>query len=113
MKSAIILFFSSLLLFGCKKTTTNEITYEVTLVNSTTWHGSYLNERAEVVGITDAPSGWKHTFKNTNNLAVAQLNAYPDGIDDSIDAIMTIYVNGKIVASGLSSVFAQVQYIFP
>ena len=117
MKKAILLSFIALtLLFSCKKEkeiSVDEVTYEVTLVNSTTWHGSYLNKSAQIIGITNAPTNWKHTFKNTNNLVVAQLDAYSDGLGVGADAYMKIYVNGTVVASGQSSISPRVMYIFP
>ncbi len=114
MKKIWLLLIVTFALTACKKEmSADEVTYEVTLVSSTTWHGSYLNENAQVVGITNVPSGWKYTFKNTNNLTVATLNAYPDGLSAGADCSMKIYVNGSVVVSGKSSISAQVQYIFP
>ena len=111
-----ILFAAAFFIFlsSCKKEdSVDEVTYEVTLVNSNTWHGAYLNEDAQVIGITAAPNNWKYTFKNTNNLTVATLDAYSDGLGASADCNMKIYVNGSVVASGKSSISPRVQYVFP
>lgn len=104
-----ILFVSS-----CKKEpAVDEITYEVTLINATTWHGAYLNENTQVISLTSAPNNWKYTFKNDNDLAVATLQAYADGTSGTKDATMKIYVNGTVVAQGKASVSPQIQYLFP
>jgi len=99
---------------SCEKTdSVDEISYEVTLLNAPTWNGVYFNENAQVIGITDAPNNWKYTFKNHNNLIVVSLTAYADGLNANADAVMKIYVNGRVVASGKSSIWPQVQYQFP
>lgn len=115
MKKMLFIAATYLISFSsCKKeATVDEVTYEVTLENSTTWHGAYLNKDAQVIGITGAPTNWNYTFKNTNNLIVVTLNAYSDGLGAGADANMKIYVNGTVVTSGKSSVSPQIQYQFP
>lgn len=118
MKKKNLFWILSFLFFftQCKKANdvvVNEITYEVTLINSTTWHGSYLNENAEVVGISNVPSGWKYIFKDSKQIGVATLNAYSDGVNLNADANMKIYLNGKIVATGKSSSSPTLQYLIP
>ena len=115
MKQLItICLLAVLTMSSCKKEDlVDEVTYEVTLTSSATWHGSYLDEHAQVVSITNAPTNWTYKFKNTNNLFVAMIQAYPDGLSVSADATMRIYVNGTVAAEGKCSVSPQVQYQFP
>lgn len=116
MKQTLWLILAILLNSACSGTEdllVDEIKYEVTLINSTTWHGSYFNQDAQIIGVSNANSNWTKTFKNTNGLSVATLNAYPDGSANNSDALMKIYVNGKVVAQGLSSISPQVWYLFP
>lgn len=112
MKSFFFLSLSISLFFGCKKESIDEITYEVTLTGSDTWHGSYLNENAQAVGVENVPSGWKYSFKNSRKIATVIVNAYPDGINETSESFMKIYVNGILVASAKSSISPQAQYIF-
>lgn len=115
MKQLITICLLALLTMpSCKKEPkVDEVTYEVILTNSATWHGSYLDENAQAISITNAASNWSYKFKNTNDLAIAVIQAYPDGLSASADATMRIYVNGNKVAEGKSSVFPQLQYQFP
>jgi Mycobacterium membrane protein len=96
-----------------KEPQVDEVTYEVTLTSATSWHGAYLNEDAQVVSISTAPTNWTHKFKNNNELVAVTLQAYADGTSSTKDATMKIYVNGTVVAQGKSSVSPQIQYIFP
>lgn len=112
----LILFtmLSVLIASSCtKESKIAEVRYEVSLINATSWQGAYVNQNAQVVGISSAPNNWQHSFKNTQGLTVATIQAYPDGTNSSRDALMKIYVNGKVVAEGYSSVSPQLQYLFP
>ncbi len=115
MKRLIVyVFIVSLYLSSCtKEKQADEVTYEVSLISSTSWHGAYLDKDASVVGITSAPNNWRYSFKNDNDLTVVTLQAYPDGTNPAADALMKIYVNGRVVVEGRSSIFPQVQYQFP
>ena len=115
MKQLMVFILScSLCMSSCKKENkVDEVTYEVTLTNATTWHGGYLDENAQAVSVNAASTNWKYTFKNSNNLAAATIQAYADGTNSAKDATMKIYVNGSVVAQGKSSVSPQLQYIFP
>jgi hypothetical protein len=107
-------FLACLFVSSCKKEkTVDEVTYEVTLTNASTWHGSYLDKDGQVIGITAAPNNWTYTFKNNNDLAAVTLQAYADGLSSSKDAVLKIYVNGSVVVQSISSVSPQVQYVFP
>jgi hypothetical protein len=90
----------------------DKIRYEVTLTGASTWHGSYINANAQIMGITNAPSGWKHEFRNTIGLTVLVLNAYADCMVVGCNALMKIYVNNNLVAEGWSSVTPQVMYVY-
>ena len=110
----LFVLVTTLCIWSCKKDPkVDEVTYEVTLTNAISWHGAYLDESAHVIGVSAAPTNWKYTFKNDNQLTVATLQAYADGTSNTKDATMKIYVNGKVVAQGNSSVSPQLQYIFP
>ena len=120
MKNIFCTLLLSLLLLSCKKESVSsvgsqvdDITYEVNLLNASSWHGSFMNEHAQVVGIDNAPDGWKYSFKNSNGLVVLNLVAYADGFATGADAYLKIYINGRVVASGYSSSSPQVQYVYP
>lgn len=114
MRKKHLLFILIIFLLSCKKENKiDDVTYEVALINSTTWHGSYFNENAQMVGVEDAPDGWKYSFKNTNHLITLQLDGYTDGFRNGADAFLVIKVNGRIVASGHSSISPSVSYVFP
>lgn len=113
MKTRRILpvLFVCLICISCNKSVnTDLIRYEVTLTGAFSWHGSYFNSNAQVVGISNAPNGWKHEFRNTNGLTVLVLSAYADCITSSCDALMKIYLNNRLVAEGWSSSMPQVMY---
>ncbi len=104
----------SVLFVSCKKAkSVDEVTYEVVLISATTWDGIYINENAQTVSISSQRSGWKYSFKNTNGLMVATLLAFPNGTSSAADAIMRIYLNGKVVAEQKYSIASQVQYQLP
>jgi hypothetical protein len=114
MKKILFIALSSIvMLSACKKEIKiSEITYEVVLKNCSNWNGSYLNENAVVVGV-DVTGNWKYSFKNVNKLGAAVIQAYPDGLADDAEAFMKIYVNGKLVAEGRSSISPQLMYELP
>ncbi len=105
-----LLFFYAFAITCNKPVDADKIRYEVTLTDAATWHGSYLNATAQVVGLTNANNGWKHEFRNTSGLIVLALTAYPDCIIPGCDALMKIYINNNLVAEGWSSVMPQVMY---
>ncbi|MEO8769983.1 MAG: hypothetical protein ABI402_07855 [Ferruginibacter sp.] len=120
-KTIIYLLMATSLFSACKKdeliignpsSKVDEITYEVDLQNATTWHGSFMNENAKVVGIDNAPNHWKYTFKNTQNLIVLNVTGYTDGFATGADAHLKIFINGSLVASSYSSSFPQAQYVY-
>lgn len=114
MKKELALFLLIVSSIACSKEKgVDEVIYEVTLINSITWHGSYLNENAQVIGVTNAPSGWRYSFKNSNHLVAATLTAYPDGLSASADCNLKILVNSSVVISGKSSISPMIQHIFP
>lgn len=100
-------------LSSCKKNKPEEVTYEVLLLAATTWHGTYLNDQGQVISVTGATNGWKHSFTNTKRLSMVTMTAYPDGTEPLAGATMRIYVNGKQVATSNSVISPQVQYQFP
>lgn len=112
----ISLFFS---LVSCKKDSEkkvqgpDEIKYEVTLQNASTWNGSYVNEYGQAIPVNDAPSGWSFSFINNFNLIAPTIVAYPDGINVNADCFMIIKINGNIVASGKTSISPMVQFLYP
>ena len=116
-KVCVCILLLPIVFLSCKKSSStpsiDEVTYEVTLVNATSWSGVYLNENAQVVNVPAAVSGWRYVFKNTNKLVVATLSAYPNGTSSLANATMRIYVNGTVVAEQKSLVTPQVQYQFP
>jgi len=85
---------------SCKKESARTITYEVILSNATSWSGNYLNENAVLIEVSNQKSGWKHSFKDTNGLLVLVLSAEPDTFNNNSDALMNIYVDGKLYAKG-------------
>ncbi len=120
-KTIILLLLTSTFFYSCKKadlitaTSTakiDEVTYEVDLQNATTWHGSFINEHAQVIGIDDAPNHWRYTFKNSQNLMVLNVTGYADGFTPGADAYQKIYINGSLVTSSYSSSFPQAQYVY-
>lgn len=115
MKRLILLgLLISLFSTSCKKDIkVDEVTYEVTLINSTSWHGQYLDENANVVSVNNGANNWQYSFKNVNNLTMVLFQAYPNSTASNADVLMKIYVNGNKVAELLNSVFPQVQYYFP
>ena len=114
MKKLVLLLLATIVIVcSCKKDKKiDEITYEVTLSNSSTWHGAYVNENAQAIGVQNEVNNWKYSFKNVNDLSVAMLQAYADGLGTGADANMIIYLNGNLVASGKSSISPQVSYQF-
>ena len=115
MKHLILLCLAALLFMtSCKKEKkVAEVKYEVTLTNSPTWHGVFLDKDGQAIGITSAPNNWQYTFANDNNLPVVTLLVYVDGTSPGADANMKIYVNGAVVAQSKASIYPQVQYQFP
>ena len=115
MKRITILGILALLvcLGSCKKSKPEEVSYEVTLLGATTWHGTYINESGQVVGITGAPSDWKYIFTNSHDLVAVSITVYPDGTDPLASASKKILVNGKQVALGVYGSSPQLQYQFP
>jgi outer membrane protein assembly factor BamB len=115
MKSKImLLLFCAALFGGCsKETKPDQITYEVLLLNASTWDGSYLDQEARVVSVTNGPLAWEHKFTNDKGLSVLTLQAYPNGIHPQAEAVMKIYINDKVVVEGSSFNSPQVQYIYP
>ena len=111
------LFILSVLFFGCDKIASDQIKYEVTLINCSSWSGSYFNQDASLISITGGSSGWTKSFTNSNGLTALSLQAIPDnfGTVSGMDALLKIYVNGQMVASGnYSSLGSQgLIYSFP
>lgn len=116
MKYILIISF---IFLSCKKsenksiTNPDEIKYEVILENAQTWHGTFLNENAQVISVENATSGWSYTFININNVIAPTLLAYPDFISNNSDCVMKIKKNGNVVASGRSSISPMIQYLYP
>ncbi len=109
--ATILLFFFS----SCKKDKQpDEIIYEVTLTNSSTWNGSYLNENDQLVDVAGMGNNWRYTFRNTNNLVAVFIVACPNTpYNITAEAYVKIYVNGKLVVSDRdSSLCASAQYNF-
>ncbi|MBX9782605.1 MAG: hypothetical protein K2X48_04840 [Chitinophagaceae bacterium] len=114
MKYPLLFLLVVTSLLSCKKVAKiDDVKYEITLISATKWHGAYMNENAEVVGVDNAITGWSYSFKNTKNLKAATLQAYPNGTNNNADCILKIYVNGTVVVSGKSSISPQVIYEFP
>ncbi len=114
MRKHLLVIFLIIFLIGCKKENKiDEVIYSVALINATTWHGSYLNENAQVVGVENAPDGWTYSFKNTNNLSTLQIDGYTDGFRNGADAFLIIKVYSLFVASGHSSISPSLSYVFP
>jgi hypothetical protein len=101
----------SISFWDCSKDEVDEITYEVTLVNSTKWYGAYLNENAEVVGVSDGPSGWTYSFRNTNDLTVVSAVAFSDRPNAGGYCEMKILLNGRVVASGTTFGPHKLEYV--
>ena len=97
MKRIVVLVLLVVSLASCKKEPkVDEITYEVILTNAPTWWGMYLNEKAELVDVHGMKSNWRYTFKNVNGLKALSLMARPDCPDNNQNAVMNVYVNGKL-----------------
>jgi hypothetical protein len=99
MKRQIAIVLVLIAFLSCKKEKARTVTYEVVMLSNGTWSGSYLNENAQIVSVKKQPSGWKYTFEDDNQLQALTLSATPDINDFSADAIMNIYVSGKLYAT--------------
>lgn len=100
MKTIFLTFFLCIFLSCKKEPKVFEITYQVILLNATTWSGSYLDENGNIIDVTRQKSGWQYVFKDTKGLHALMLSAKPDTYNNYPDALMTIYVDGKRHASG-------------
>ena len=80
-----------------------KVTYEVVPINCTLWEGGFVDEKGIVRGVANHQGKWRYSFEDVNHLKVYDLVAYPDCDVSDSDAIMNIYIDGEVVATGKSS----------